>query len=51
VGGEGADSAAIAAEDVGKRVGENMRLIRMEECYLNIESRHNFSIEYIHIFN
>jgi hypothetical protein len=30
--------------------GANMRLIRVEECYLNIESRHNFGIEYIHIF-
>jgi hypothetical protein len=49
-GGEGADSAAIATEDAGKRVGENMRLIRVEECYLNIESGHNFGIEYIHIF-
>jgi hypothetical protein len=47
--GGGVDSAAIAAEDAGKRVG-NMKLIRVEECYLNIESRHNFGIEYIYIF-
>jgi hypothetical protein len=28
-----------------------MRLIRVEDYYLNIGIRHNFVIEYIHIFN
>jgi hypothetical protein len=52
IGGEGADLAVIAAKDAGNRVGAgaNMRLIRVEECYLNVESRNNFSIEYIRIF-
>jgi hypothetical protein len=31
-------------------VGANMRLIRVEDCSLNIKSRHNFVVEYIHIY-
>jgi hypothetical protein len=30
--------------------GANMRLTRVEECYLNIKKRHNFGIKYIYIF-
>jgi hypothetical protein len=45
-----ADSVAIATEDTGKRVGRaNMRLIRVEDCSLNIESRPNLVIKYIYI--
>jgi hypothetical protein len=29
--------------------GANMRLMRVKYCSLNIESSHNFVIEYIHI--
>jgi hypothetical protein len=31
-------------------VGANMRLIRVEDCSLNVKSRHNFVVEYIHIY-
>jgi hypothetical protein len=30
--------------------GVNMILMRVEDCFLNIEGIHNFVIEYIHIF-
>jgi hypothetical protein len=47
-GGFGGDSRRRRREEGGPRA--NMRLIQVEECYLNIESRHNFGLEYIHIF-
>jgi hypothetical protein len=44
VGWEGVDLAALAAEDCMKKggVGMNMRLIRVEDCSLNINGKHNF---------
>jgi hypothetical protein len=49
--GRGEDSVAITTktrEEGGARA--NMRLTPVKECYLSIKSRHNFDIEYIHIF-
>jgi hypothetical protein len=48
--GEGADSVLSPPKTQGKGgVGASMRLVRVKECYLNIKSRHNFGIKYIHI--
>jgi hypothetical protein len=48
----GADSAAITVEDAGKRLGGGggeHEIDKVENCSLNIERRHKFVIEYIHI--